>query len=327
MQDNREAASGSLARSLKWAEAVLVVIGLVSLGWCALRIADAQVAQYFARRLLAPAPRVEPLPPSAPPALVRGQAMAALSIPRLHLSAMVLHGSDDRTLRRGLGHIEDTAVPGQPGNVAIAGHRDSFFRPLKNVVVGDDVFLDTRRERLHYRVSSFRVVRSDDLSVLRPTPDATLTLVTCYPFGFIGRAPDRFIVRATRVEAPGSSTAQSAAGVLGPYRVLQREDSFPMPAPRSSSPATAASNDNDRQVRQTIDRFRAIYNARLMSRDEIGQGGPLLFQTCSIRFVDDSSIATCESWSRSIETPDPSVWTFTLRQDGFRWAIQSVAAR
>src|SRR5436190_2141960 len=83
-----------------------------------------------------------------------------------------------------------------PGRVAIAGHRDSFFRPLQDVHVGDDIMLDTPEERVHYRVTFTRVVNSYDVGVIAPTQDSSLTLVTCYPFWFIGQAPDRFVVRA-----------------------------------------------------------------------------------------------------------------------------------
>jgi LPXTG-site transpeptidase (sortase) family protein len=240
---------------------------------------------------------------------------------------MVLHGSDARTLRRGLGHIENTAGPGQAGNVAIAGHRDSFFRSLKDVVLGDDVYLDTGRERFHYRVSSFRVVKSDDLSVLSPTPEAMLTLVTCYPFVFVGHAPDRFIVRATRDDSSSSAPSRSAAVVPEPLHRSAPGEHGRSRLRQPTAPGSTVPVDNDQLVRQTIERFRVIYNARVISRDEAGQAGPLLFQTCSIRFGDDWSTATCESWSRTLATPNPSVWTFTLRQAGSRWAIVSVAAK
>ena len=128
-----------------------------------------------------------------------------LTIPRVHLSAMVLHGSDSRTLRRGPGHIEHTALPGQAGNVAIAGHRDSFFRPVRDVRVGDDIYFATREGRFHYRVESLDIVRPDDMSVLDETEAPTLTLVTCFPFWVAGSAPDRFVVRAYEVDRAGTA--------------------------------------------------------------------------------------------------------------------------
>jgi sortase A len=197
-------------RLLRWAAYLLVMIGGAALGWCAAILVDTYLTQRQARERLEsmpstppPARRLPPAtkrPPSGPPVIVKpGTPLAELSIPRLGVSAIVLQGSDDRTLRVGLGHIESTALPGESGNVAIAGHRDSFFRPLRNVQIGDDIMLDTPAARVHYRVSSYRVVHPSEVSVIRPTDDAVLTLVTCFPFYFIGSAPDRFIVRANFV--------------------------------------------------------------------------------------------------------------------------------
>jgi sortase A len=109
----------------------------------------------------------------------------------------VLEGSDDDTLRRGSGHIEDTPLPGESGNVGIAGHRDTVFRPLKRVKAGDDLDLRTADRVFHYKVSRTLIVNPTDVYVLDPTEKPTLTLVTCYPFEFIGHAPRRFIVQAT----------------------------------------------------------------------------------------------------------------------------------
>jgi len=122
--------------------------------------------------------------------------LAVLRIPRLHLEVPVLPGTDDETLDRGLGHIEDTALPGADGNSGIAGHRDGFFRGLKDVVSGDVIEIDTRSGKDVYRIERTWIVNPEDVSVLEPTPERALTLVTCYPFYFIGSAPQRFIVRA-----------------------------------------------------------------------------------------------------------------------------------
>jgi sortase A len=194
------------SRFLRWMAYLWVICGGAALGWCLAVMADAHIAQWLARE------RLESIPPattsSAPattlPAPSRaipetGTPLAELSIPRIGLSVVVMEGSDEHTLRRGLGHIETTPLPGESGNVAIAGHRDSFFRPLRNIQVGDDIWLNTPKEPVHYRVSSFRVVNPTEVSVIDPTTDAVLTLVTCYPFYFVGSAPDRFIVRASLV--------------------------------------------------------------------------------------------------------------------------------
>jgi len=125
--------------------------------------------------------------------------LAVLRIPKIRLEVAVLPGTDDRTLDRGAGHIEDTAHPGAPGNSGIAGHRDGFFRGLKDIGAGDLIELDTLAEKQVFRVERTWVVEPEDVSVLDPTPASSITLVTCYPFYFIGSAPQRFIVRAVRV--------------------------------------------------------------------------------------------------------------------------------
>jgi LPXTG-site transpeptidase (sortase) family protein len=126
----------------------------------------------------------------------RGAWVARLEAPTVQMNATVLEGSDDRTLDRGAGHIEDTPLPGQPGNIGIAGHRDTIFRPLKHIQIGDPLNLTTRDRIYHFRISSTSIVGPKDVHVLDPTNEPTLTLVTCYPFEFIGRAPRRFIVQA-----------------------------------------------------------------------------------------------------------------------------------
>ena len=127
--------------------------------------------------------------------------LAVLRIPKVRLEAAVLPGTDDRTLDRGLGHIEYTAQPGTVGNSGIAGHRDSFFRALKDIAEDDLIELDTPLMTDVYRVERTWIVSPDDVSVLDPTPMRALTLVTCYPFYYVGSAPKRFIVRAVRVSS------------------------------------------------------------------------------------------------------------------------------
>ena len=125
--------------------------------------------------------------------------LAVLRIPKIRLEVAVLPGTDDRTLDRGVGHIEDTAQPGTDGNLGIAGHRDGFFRGLKDITPGDLMELDTLQGTDVYRVERTWVVSPEEVSVLDPTSTPAITLVTCYPFYFVGSAPDRFIVRAVRV--------------------------------------------------------------------------------------------------------------------------------
>ena len=125
--------------------------------------------------------------------------LAVLRIPKIRLEVAVLPGTDDRTLDRGVGHIEGTAQPGTEGNLGIAGHRDGFFRGLKDITTGDLIEVDTMQGKDVYRVERTWVVNPEDVSVLDPTPTPALTLVTCYPFYFVGSAPRRFIVRAVHV--------------------------------------------------------------------------------------------------------------------------------
>jgi sortase A len=123
--------------------------------------------------------------------------LAILRISRIHLNVPVLGSTDDITLNRGVGRIAGTAVPGQKGNIGIAGHRDSFFQNLKEVNRGDEIELETTATSEVYVVDRILVTGEDDLSVLQPRDSQSLTLVTCYPFHYVGPAPRRFVVQAT----------------------------------------------------------------------------------------------------------------------------------
>jgi sortase A len=124
-------------------------------------------------------------------------ATAVLSIRRLHLTVPVFEGTDAIILNRGAGRIVGTGALGGDGNVAIAGHRDGFFRALKDVQVGDFVEVETPTEKDTYIVEATKIVDPKDVSVLEPSRFASVTLVTCYPFYFIGDAPERFVVRGS----------------------------------------------------------------------------------------------------------------------------------
>lgn len=124
--------------------------------------------------------------------------LAVLRVPRIGLEVPVLDGTDDLTLNRAVGRIAGTARPGEPGNLGIAGHRDGFFRGLKDIGPGDAISLETLSGPEDYVVESIRIVTPTDVWVLDPTPAAVLTLVTCYPFYFVGDAPQRYVVRAVR---------------------------------------------------------------------------------------------------------------------------------
>jgi sortase A len=129
-----------------------------------------------------------------------GEIIGKVDIPRLKLSAAVAEGDDEKTLRRAIGHLPDTPLPWQRrGNVAIAAHRDGLFRRLEKIRLQDDVHVVTPRGEYHYRVTKTRIVNPDDLSVIAPTQVPTITLITCYPFSFVGNAPRRFVVQAELV--------------------------------------------------------------------------------------------------------------------------------
>jgi sortase A len=123
--------------------------------------------------------------------------VAVLRIDKLRIEAPVFDGTDDLTLNRGVGRIIGTAEPGRPGNIGIAGHRDGFFRGLKDISVGDEVDLMMTTTRAAYVVDQIEIVNPADVSVLQPRSAPSLTLVTCYPFYFVGDAPNRFIVHAS----------------------------------------------------------------------------------------------------------------------------------
>ncbi len=133
--------------------------------------------------------------------------LALLRIGKIGLQAPVLDGTDDLTLNRGTGWITGSARPGEPGNVGIAGHRDSFFRGLKDLRIGDTMDLVTQNKQQTFVVEDVRVVSPDDVSVLRPRATPSLTLVTCYPFYFVGSAPQRYIVQASLVQSLPISSA------------------------------------------------------------------------------------------------------------------------
>ena len=133
--------------------------------------------------------------------------LGVLRIPKIRLEVAVLPGTGDFVLNRAVGHIDDTAVPGADGNSGIAGHRDGFFRGLKDIGPGAEIELETLRGREVYRVERIWVVAPEDVSVLDATPVRSLTLVTCYPFYHVGPAPQRYIVRAVRADDAAATAA------------------------------------------------------------------------------------------------------------------------
>jgi sortase A len=219
------------ARVRRRLERALLITGVTCLGYYGYQIAEAhhfqreQTAAFEAMlesKTVAPPVRAElprdvrsvsPSVHRAAPAASVGDAatskgtigvgsgvMALVEIPRLKLSGPIMSGDDEATLDVAVGHLPDTPKPWEAGNSALAAHRDGLFRPLRNIRVGDDVRVRTEFGDFSYRVRETKIVMPDDVSVLAPTDGHTLTLITCYPFNFIGHAPKRFIVHADRVE-------------------------------------------------------------------------------------------------------------------------------
>jgi sortase A len=142
-------------------------------------------------------------PAAMRPAPANGEPIGRLEIPGVGISAIVAAGTDDLTLRRGVGHIDGTALPGEPGNVGLAGHRDTIFRGLRKLRPADRIFLVTAGGTFEYSVESLRTVAPERNDVLDSSSQPMLTLVTCFPFDFVGPAPLRYIVRAREIGRPG----------------------------------------------------------------------------------------------------------------------------
>ena len=191
---------------LRWLERLLLILGVVLLGYYGYVSAETALYQAYETRelnaILASVPERPVTKPGAADAAAApripppGAALGRLDIPRLGVSAVVRAGSDATTLRLAIGHIPGTALPGDAGNVGLAAHRDTFFRRLGDIRPGDTVDVATPDGIFTYVVEGTQIVNPRDVWVLDPTERPTLTLVTCYPFSFIGSAPQRFIVRA-----------------------------------------------------------------------------------------------------------------------------------
>jgi len=204
---------------LRWSRYFFFAAGILTLGYVGYALADANLYQAyetwrFERALKSVKPAiggVGQIHPSPLPALAEadrarveraapeGSSLGQIKISSIGLTAMIEEGDNGRTLRQAVGHLPGTALPGQQGNVVLAGHRDTFFRPLRNIRKGDEITLTTLNGPYRYRVDSTQVVSPKDIEVLGRSACPILTLVTCYPFYFVGPAPKRFIVRASRM--------------------------------------------------------------------------------------------------------------------------------
>jgi LPXTG-site transpeptidase (sortase) family protein len=175
--------------------------------------------------------------------------LGRIDIPRVGVSAVILQGTSERCLEQAAGHVASTALPGGGGNVAIAGHRDSVFRHLEGIRLGDAIRVSTPDATRLYRVDAIRIVDPSDTAVLAPAPTPRLTLITCYPFYFIGPAPHRFVVQAR------------AAGPAGAAAYLAQAAAPPRWAERASRPATG---------RHAIDRRASLHHREPLRVERVG---------------------------------------------------------
>ena len=178
---------------VRWVQRLLFGVGFVILGYCGAFYLNSRLQQRYGNREL---DRLLSNRQAPGPSIPEGGLVGKVEIPKLGLSAVVFQGTDNSVLDRGVGHVDGSALPGQPGNVVLAAHRDTFFRSLRNIHTGDTVDVTTPYGVRTYTVDSTTVVDPTQTSVMAPTPTPTLTLITCYPFYFVGHAPKRFIVRA-----------------------------------------------------------------------------------------------------------------------------------
>ena len=196
----------------RWLARLLIAGGAMALMWVAANLVwTTSVRRQYEATLerIRSAPAAEE--PVAPVSLPVGEPIGTLEIARIGLSGVVVEGDDDSVLDRAIGHLPDTPLPWHTGNSALAAHRDALFRPLRGVRPGDVLRLKTPHGDFDYVVRETVIVKPDDLWVLDPTPVSMLTLISCYPFNFIGNAPKRFIVRAERMPTRPQASAMGWA--------------------------------------------------------------------------------------------------------------------
>jgi sortase A len=188
---------GTRASIFRAASYFFLAVGLLALGYAGYVVVDAHAYQAYEQSKFEATSLAQ-----APPTLVEGGVIGEIEVARLHLKAIVVQGDSHTLLRRAVGHIPETALPGTTGNVVLAGHRDTFFRPLRNIRLGDAITLKTPDGAFQYLVESTEVVPASDIQILNASSGRILTLITCFPFDFIGPAPNRFVVRARQLVAP-----------------------------------------------------------------------------------------------------------------------------
>jgi len=169
--------------------------GVLALGYAGFVFADSHIYQAMEMKKFKQAGLL-----SEPHLLAEGEVIGEIRVPRLGLSAVVVQGGSPASLRHAVGHLSTSALPGEWGNVALAGHRDTFFRPLRDIQLGDEIRFRTPEHSFDYLVESIEVVAPNDIQVLEPSTGHDLTFITCFPFYYVGHAPKRFVVRAREVD-------------------------------------------------------------------------------------------------------------------------------
>lgn len=187
------------ATAIRRLQRVALAVALTCFAWVGVGALRADIHDRHQRRVFEAVRGSAETASAAPASDESTGVIGLLEIPRLGFSEIVMHGDDEDTLNLAIGHLPDTPLPWQPGNSALAGHRDGRFRPLKDIKVGDRITIATRQGNLHYVLRRTKIVSPSDLSVLAPTATRTLTLITCYPFSYVGRAPQRFILHADAI--------------------------------------------------------------------------------------------------------------------------------
>lgn len=179
---------------LGWASFAFVLGGMIAVSYAGYTVLYSQAYQTIELR------RFERKLPLAEPHLLNlGEVIGEIQIPRLGVKAVIVQGDAPEQLDRAVGHIPQTALPGEWGNVSLAGHRDRLFRPLRQIQQGDTIVLETSRGSFTYEVESTFVVLSSEVGVLQSSSANELTLITCFPFDYVGHAPKRFIVRGREI--------------------------------------------------------------------------------------------------------------------------------
>ena len=185
---------------LRWTRRVFVICGVLALAYVGLTLLDARIYQKNAELILERQIHAQERNEAdlSRPEAKEGDILGRIEIPRIGVSVVVLEGTTAQTLQHGVGHIEGTALPGEAGNVGIAGHRDTYFRALKDIRANDEIQIQTAVGITTYEVDWIQITAPGDAGIVSHTNVSALTLVTCYPFHYIGAAPERFVVHAHR---------------------------------------------------------------------------------------------------------------------------------